>query len=77
MIASREGLRDNARLRDRCHLVLEIHDELMFEVRLAAVTEAATLIRECMEQAWKGLRVPLAVRMKVGESWGQAEDYNI
>jgi len=75
MIAIRDGIRSDLTLRDRCHMILEIHDELMFEVRCSSLVRASSLVRECMVQAWKGLQVPLAVRMKVGQSWGEATDY--
>ncbi len=58
-------------------LSLQIHDELVFEVRSDALHESAALIRHEMESAslhW-GLRVPLPVQIRVGPSWGQLEAY--
>ena len=62
-------------LRERCHMILEIHDELLFEIRRTCLDEAALLIKHEMETAWPGLDVPLEVRIKVGTSWGNGRDF--
>eukprot|EP01083_Nonionella_stella_P229678 812669_1 len=50
-------------------LVLQIHDELLIEVREDAVNDVAALVRKHMESCIK-LNVPLSVRIKVGRTWG-------
>ena len=62
-------------LRERCHMILEIHDELLFEIRRTCLNEAALLIKHEMESAWSGLGVPLEVRLKVGTSWGNGKEF--
>jgi DNA polymerase-1 len=49
-------------------MLLQIHDELLFELDAAEVERAAPLIRETMEQVMD-LRVPLRVDIKIGENW--------
>lgn len=50
-------------------LVLQVHDELLFEVPSHMLDTVKTLVQKCMENAIK-LSVPLPVRVKVGKSWG-------
>lgn len=49
-------------------LLLQVHDELIFEAPESEVEEMKTLVRESMEGACK-LKVPLKVDMGVGENW--------
>lgn len=51
-------------------MILQIHDELIFEVDQDTAEEAATLVREAMEGVWE-LRVPLKVDVKLGSNWGE------
>jgi len=52
-------------------LVLQIHDELLFEVPEVDLPTVQKIVREQMESALKeNLTVPLVVRMKGGKSWG-------
>lgn len=53
------------------NLLLQIHDELIFEVPDAAVEKAVPLIKQTMEQV-ANLSVPLLVDVGVGHSWKQA-----
>ena len=54
-----------------CHLVLQIHDELLFEVKNESLLSLQRLIKDQMEQVLCGvLRVPMRVNMKAGFSWG-------
>ena len=52
-------------------MVLQVHDELMFDVPLAEVEEMSNLVRECMESAVT-LRVPLKVDIGSGGNWFDA-----
>ncbi len=49
-------------------LLLQIHDELVFETPAAEVASLAALVRDEMINAMS-LRVPLAVDVSVGENW--------
>ena len=51
---------------------MQIHDELVIEVREEDKEQAAVLLRAAMEGAWQ-LSVPLDVDVSVGPSWGEME----
>lgn len=51
-------------------MILQIHDELVFEVAEKDAEEAGKLVRELMEGVWE-LRVPLKVEVKIGRNWGE------
>ena len=52
-------------------MLLQVHDELVFEVRESQVEEARALIKPAMEHAAE-LSVPLTVETGVGAHWGEA-----
>ncbi|XP_021338869.1 DNA polymerase theta-like isoform X1 [Mizuhopecten yessoensis] len=58
------------------YLVLQLHDELIYEVSCADVTEAAKIIKHEMEHAMT-MSVLMPVKVKVGPSWGKLEDIEI
>ncbi len=51
-------------------MLLQIHDELIFEIKKDAVEVAIPLIKNAMENIGK-LSVPLVVDISVGERWGE------
>ncbi len=53
-------------------MLLQIHDELIFEVRSSARNEVAALVRKHMEEAI-ALSVPLEVTLKSGRNWYDVE----
>ncbi len=57
---------------DDARLVLQIHDELVFEVRERDVQDVATIVQHCMINAVE-LRVPLQVKLSVGKNWAELE----
>ncbi len=54
-----------------CNMLLQIHDELLFEIPEAAVDEMVPRIKETMEQVWD-LEVPLTVDVEQGDNWAEA-----
>lgn len=52
-------------------LIMQVHDELVFEVEESAVQESTKRIRELMESAAE-LTVPLIVDIGVGDNWDEA-----
>ncbi|HOV87115.1 MAG TPA: DNA polymerase I [Syntrophobacteraceae bacterium] len=52
-------------------MLLQVHDELVFEVPRGELEEAKELIREGMEKVWE-LAVPLRVDMGWGTNWAEA-----
>ena len=55
----------------RAKMLLQIHDELVFEVPDEEVDTVQAIVRDAMEHAME-LRVPLVVTLGVGASWGEA-----
>jgi DNA polymerase-1 len=53
------------------HMLMQVHDELVFEVRTDAVDAVGAEIRRHMEAAAE-LRVPLVVDVGVGDNWDEA-----
>ena len=67
-------LRIYARLRQeglQAAMVLQVHDELVFDVPEQEVEQVKILVREEMEGA-VALKVPLLVELGVGKNWRQA-----
>ncbi len=56
-----------------CDMLLQVHDELIFEVDHDAVEEAAKLVKQEMEHAME-LSVPLVVAMGSGQNWLAAKE---
>jgi DNA polymerase-1 len=56
---------------DGIAMIMQVHDELVFEVPAAAVDEAVAVFREKMSGAAE-LSVPLEVEVGVGENWDEA-----
>ena len=55
-------------------MLLQVHDELVFEVRKDKLRAAALLIKKEMEGAYK-LTVPLRADLKSGLNWRDMEKY--
>lgn len=70
----REGLEDSMQM------CLQVHDELLFVVNNDRLKQCARLIRDTMQGAacapgmWN-LVVPMKVKLSVGPSWGELEEY--
>ncbi|KAG8048419.1 hypothetical protein GUJ93_ZPchr0009g1479 [Zizania palustris] len=73
---SSEGVMQNfSELKGRCHLILQVHDELVLEVDPSMVAEAGSLLQTIMEDA-ASLLVPLRTKIKVGKTWGSLEPFH-
>jgi DNA polymerase-1 len=53
-------------------LILQVHDEVIVEVRPAELEQVTALVLEAMSGAF-ALRVPLEVNLAVGDSWAEAK----
>ena len=54
-------------------MLLQVHDELVFEAPLDEVKTAAALIKREMENiAGIDLKVPLIADVGIGDNWGKA-----
>ncbi|HEX7324544.1 MAG TPA: DNA polymerase I [Rhodanobacteraceae bacterium] len=56
---------------DVAHMLMQVHDELVFEVRADAVDSVREAVRGRMQGAAE-LRVPLLVAIGTGANWGEA-----
>ncbi len=64
-----------AGLREKARMLLQVHDELLFEVEEGAVEETGRLVRQVMEDAPAPrvrLSVPLVVDVGTGRNWDEA-----
>jgi len=52
-------------------MIMQVHDELIFEIKESQVDEAIILIKEKMESAAE-LAVPLVVDVGLGKNWDEA-----
>jgi DNA polymerase I len=59
------------RERLRSRLLLQVHDELVFDVELSEADHVKALVKEHMEHALP-LDVPLVVDMQLGKNWLEA-----
>jgi len=55
-----------------CRLVLQVHDELVFEVSQEVLGHAVAIVKDCMQRAVR-LQVPLQVQVKKGPTWGDLQ----
>ena len=67
-----EGLPGRAWLKP----ILQIHDELCFEVPLDKVNEAVNFVKNCMEQQpFKEFDVPIIAEAEVGKTFGTLHEF--
>ncbi|MCG2686590.1 DNA polymerase I, partial [Candidatus Parcubacteria bacterium] len=57
---------------DQVRMLLQVHDELVFEIKEDLVKHASRIIQYEMENVYK-LRAPIEVEIGVGKNWGQAK----
>jgi len=51
-------------------LIMQIHDELVFDVNPDELDKVKEIVKRNMEQSIK-LSVPIEVKIKVGKNWGE------
>jgi DNA polymerase-1 len=56
----------------RTRMLLQVHDELIFEVPNEEIAEIRTLVQDRMEKVWE-LKVPLVAEAGVGPNWRDME----
>jgi DNA polymerase-1 len=49
-------------------MILQVHDELVFDVHRSEIDIMKSLVKECMEHAIE-INVPIEVQVEVGENW--------
>ncbi len=62
----------NKKLNSKIKMLMQVHDELVFEVNIKYKDKAIDIIRFNMENACK-LKVPLKVHISSGKSWGECK----
>jgi len=75
MVRVDEELRSEGK-REDAHLLLQVHDELIYEIRNEVVDELAQKIKGIMEKAFpedKRNTVPILAEVKTGPNWGSME----
>lgn len=73
MVRLRERLRGSGL---DARMVLQVHDELVVEVREGHTADAGRVVREVMEGAW-ALDVPLVVDLKRGRVWSELAGFEV
>ena len=56
--------------KEEVKMILQVHDELIFEVKEKLVDKFSVEIKKAMEETYQ-LKVPLKVEVSVGENWGE------
>ena len=54
-------------------MILQVHDELVFEVPAKEVKKVAEFIKNAMNDVYK-LRAPIATETSAGSSWGETQE---
>jgi len=53
-------------------MILQVHDELVFDAHKDELDTILPIIKECMENAMPGLKVPILVESGIGNNWLEA-----
>ena len=67
---------ENLASREDCRLLLQVHDELVFEMLDNKIETYTPKIKTIMQNIYK-LKVPLVVEAKVGDNWEEMVELNI
>ncbi|VDO46619.1 unnamed protein product [Onchocerca flexuosa] len=57
-------------------IVMQIHDEVLIETDENSVASVVEIIKHSMTSVIPNLRVPLAVKISFGKSWGELREYD-
>ncbi len=66
------------KLLDDVRLLLQVHDELVFEIKETEIKKVVPKIRKIMEEVFAGKDtqgVPVMTEVEVGKNWGEMEDF--
>jgi DNA polymerase-1 len=67
MIAVAAGL---PKISPRSKMILQVHDELVFEAPAAEIKKVARFVKKTMEKVIK-LKVPIVAEVEMGDNWGE------
>ena len=65
------------KIEEGAHFVLQLHDELYYEVSEKNVMVCAKLIKESMEHGFANMDVSFPVQLKIGPSWGDLVEMHV
>jgi DNA polymerase-1 len=68
------------KLEDKVHMLLQIHDELVFEVKEGEMEKVVPALKQMMESSLEGKEtfgVPIVAEVKVGHNWRDMEKLKI
>jgi len=68
MISCDTGIRENSL---SASMILQVHDELLFECPKGEASKLAAIVRHCMQEAHPLEGVPMNVDVKTGASWSE------
>lgn len=58
-------------------MIMQIHDELIFEPGLSKLVEAAHFVKDTMEMPVPGFDIPILAECAVGYRWGEKKDLDL
>ncbi|OGI29606.1 MAG: DNA polymerase I [Candidatus Moranbacteria bacterium RIFOXYA12_FULL_44_15] len=70
MIEVYKFITNDERMRTNARMILQVHDEIILEVKEDIAEEIARKVKEIMKSVYK-LSVPLVVDVKTGDNWGE------
>ncbi|MEK7617059.1 MAG: DNA polymerase [Patescibacteria group bacterium] len=76
MVDIDSSLRGASATKQSCSMILQVHDELLFECTPRSVREVAKMVKDKMENALK-LSVPVVVDLKIGPNWGEMKPLKV
>lgn len=69
------GIKKYGILSENCRLVLQIHDELLMEIKKTEIPKLSLQIKSIMEKAGDNY-FPLTVEIKTGKNWGALSNFS-
>ncbi|MBI5045611.1 MAG: hypothetical protein HZC14_01225 [Candidatus Niyogibacteria bacterium] len=72
MVRAHRALQKDPEMAQSARMILQIHDELIFEIKDEFVLKAAKIIKQEMESAYQD-EIPLTVDIKIGPNWADME----
>ena len=73
---SSKEIKNMTRIREGAHFILQLHDELYYEVSQKDLVSCASLIKNAMEKAVE-LDVAFPVKVKIGQTWGELTEMHV
>ena len=75
--SSNQFKKSKVKIEEGAHFILQLHDELYYEVCEKNVMNCAKLIKESMECVFANMDVAFPVQLKIGPSWGDLVEMHL